>query len=253
MKYLRIIFSTISFLLLMNEVRSQHTDLVDSSQVQVLADTSNKYLVPDLKRTHRSWTEFRTKWFTGQLGFAPIIDYDLFIQNDVSKKQVGEDESRFDLRSGRFSVRGKILFKHPWTYFLSLEYKGFDRTEDDNAFGITDLKFVIPVIKNWNLTIGKIKETFVYEMVGDAANLPHPERILNPFFTSRNIGLTMGRTMAQDRMTFTAGWFNNWWVDGQSFNESANTFTARFTALPKYEMNGHRFIHVGVSYRYLEA
>jgi len=188
-----------------------------------------------------------------QLGFAPIIDYNVSIQDSNSIKQVGKQENRFDLRSGRFSIRGKILFKHAWSYMISMEYKGMDRTEDDPPFGFTDIKFVIPVFRNWNLSLGKIKETFSYEMVGDAANLPHQERILNPFFTSRNIGATFGRTLANDRMTVVAGWFNNWWVDGQSFNESANTFTARITGLPIYDANGKRFIHIGISYRFLEA
>jgi hypothetical protein len=234
-------------------VKAQHTDLVDSSQTQVLASSTNKYAVPDLKRTDKSWSEFRTKWITAQIGLVPIIDYNLFIQDNDSKTQVGQQKNQFDLRSGRFSVRGKLMFKKPWGYFVSMEYKGIDRSPDDKAFGFTDVKLVIPVVKKWNLTVGKIKETFVFEMVGDAANLPSQERILNPFFNSRNIGMTMGRTMLKDRMTFTTGWFNNWWVDGQSFNESANTFTTRLTALPIYENNGKRFVHLGLGYRYLEA
>src|SRR5262245_30136331 len=110
-QWVRIMANTVTFILLLHEARAQHTDLVDSTQTQVLADTSNKYFIPDLKRKPHTWSEFRTKWFTGQLGFAPIIDYDAFVQDDDSKSQVGEDESRFDLRSGRFSVRGKLLFK----------------------------------------------------------------------------------------------------------------------------------------------
>jgi hypothetical protein len=31
------------------------------------------------------------------------------------------------------------------------------------------------------MTIGKTKETFSYELVGDSANLPQMERVLNPF------------------------------------------------------------------------
>ena len=42
--------------------------------------------------------------------------------------------------------------------------------------------------------MGKIKEPFVYEMVGDAANLPHVERLLSPFFVNRNIGFRLNRT-----------------------------------------------------------
>jgi phosphate-selective porin len=234
-------------------IKAQHTDLVDSSQTQVLADTSNKYFLPDLKRKQNSWSEFRTKAFTAQLGFAPIIDYNVFVQDNDSKTQVGKQQNQFDLRSGRFSIRGKLLFKNPWSYFISLEYKGMDRSPDEKPLGITDLKFVIPVSQKWNLTLGKIKETFVYEMVGDAANLPTQERILSPFFNSRNIGMTMGRTMVNDRMTFTTGWFNDWITSGQSFDKSANTYTSRITAVPIYENKGKRFVHIGLGYRYLEA
>ena len=119
-------------------------------------------------------------------------------------------------------------------------------------WNITDLYFVIPVGVLGNLTVGKVKETFVYEMVGDAANLAQTERILNPFFNSRNIGLKLGRTFMNDRMTVAAGWFNDWFTQGQSFSESANTFTARVTALPVFEDNGKRFLHLGLSTRYLE-
>jgi phosphate-selective porin len=232
---------------------AQHTDLVDSSQVQVLADTSKSYAIPDLTRKKAKWTDFSTRWITGHIGFAPILDYNAIIQDDESIQQVGNEESRLDLRSGRFSLSGRLLFKKQWSYMVSMEYKGFDRAPEDKNFGFTDIKLVIPVFWDLRWTVGKIKETFIYEMVGDAANLPHQERILNPFFKSRNWGFTLSRTFMKDRVTASAGWFNDFLISGEKFKESGSTFTARITGLPRYSPKGNEFLHVGLGYRYLEA
>jgi len=232
---------------------AQNMDDVDSSQTQLLADTSKRYLIPDLRRKQLKWTSGGNKLFTYQLGFAPIADYTVFVQDDDSKKQVGKQENQGDIRSARISIRGNINFKNPWRYFFSVGYNGLDYDPAKQPpWNITDLYFVIPVGVLGNLTVGKIKETFVYEMVGDAANLAQTERILNPFFNSRNIGFKLGRTFINDRMTVTAGLYNDWFTQGLNFSESANTFTARLTALPVYEDHGKRFLHLGLSTRYLE-
>lgn len=190
------------------QLTAQHTDYVDSTQKQILADPTKDYVIPDVKS--RQWSKAGNKLFSFQLGFAPILDYNANWQDEDSKMQVGEQPSRFDLRSGRVMGRGKIMFKRPWSYLISVEYKGLDRTEDMNAFGITDLKLVIPLDKQSELFVGKLKETFSYEMVGDAANLTHQERLLNPFFNSRNNGIIYRRFFVQDRITFAAGWFKPW-------------------------------------------
>jgi hypothetical protein len=48
------------------------------------------------------------------------------------------------------------------------------------------------------------------EFVADAANLPHDERFLSTFFTSRNVGVSMTNTYLGERATWTVGWFNDW-------------------------------------------
>ena len=237
------------FFLLSINVQGQNTDLVDSSQTQVLADTGKTYFIPDASRKSMNWTRYGNKYFTLQIGFAPIVDYDLNIQDNDSKQQVGPQESRLDLRSGRAQFSGRINFKHPWRYLVSVEYKGLDRSASDPSFGLTDIKLVIPVFKNSDLTIGKIKETFSYEMVGDAANLPHQERFMNPFFRSRNTGIVLKHYFLHDRMTLAGGWFNDWLLGGPGIN----TFTGRLTGLPKWVNNGKLFIHSGLSFRYVQA
>ncbi|PKB18591.1 phosphate-selective porin O/P [Flavobacterium sp. 5] len=241
------------FFFFSNKIFSQHTDLVDDSQTQILADTTKNYLIPDATHKGMRWTKSHNKWFTTKLGFAPILDYNLNIQDEDSKNQVGSQESRFDIRSARVMLSGKINFKNPWKYLISVEYKGFDRAEDDPNFGITDLKFVIPLSENSDITVGKIKETFVYEMVGDAANLPHFERLLSPFFNSRNIGIIYHHFFMNNRLTAAAGVFKDFIGDDKSFSSSNTTFTARITGLPKWQNEGKEFMHMGVGVRYVDS
>ncbi len=222
-----------------------------AAQPKVARHEGPNFVVPDLPR---GWNEFDNKVFSTTLGFAPIVDYTGFTQDHDSLTQVGKQESRWDIRSGRFSIRGFIHTRRPIQYFLSLEYKGLDRPEDAPPFGITDFWFAVPIHKKiGTLTFGKIKETFTYEMVGDAANLPFLERTLNPFFVSRNIGVKLSNSIGNERMTYSLAWFNDWFTQGQSFKESANDFTGRLTGLPIYSKNGANYVHVGTSFRYAGA
>jgi hypothetical protein len=219
-----------------------------AAPAEVAVNKSPNYVIPDVPH---GWNEFNNRWFSTTLGFAPIVDYSGFTQDNDSITQVGKQDSRWDIRSGRFSFRGQIHTRRPITYFLSLEYKGLDRPPEAPSFGITDFWFSIPIHKKvGTLTFGKIKETFVYEMVGDAANLPFLERTLNPFFVSRGIGVKLSNSVLNDRMTYAVGWFNDWFTQGQSFSESANDVTARVTALPLYSKDGANYLHLATSYRY---
>ena len=105
---------------------AQNMDDVDSSQNQLLADSSKKYLIPDLHRKHMRWTSGGNKLFTYQIGFAPILDYTVFVQDEDSKKQVSKQKNQGDIRSARVSIRGNINFKKPWRYFFSVGYNGLD-------------------------------------------------------------------------------------------------------------------------------
>ena len=212
---------------------------------------ATNYVIPDVPR---GWNEFDNRLFSTTLGFAPIVDATAFTQDNDSITQVGKQDSRWDLRSGRFVFLGQIHTRRPINYFLSIEYKGLDRPEGSPNFGVTDFWFSIRVHKKvGTLTFGKLKETFTYEMVGDAANLPQMERTLNPFFVTRNIGIKLSNSVFNQRMTYAVGWFNDWFTQGQSFSESANDFTGRVTALPVYSQGGANYLHLGAAFRYAGA
>ena len=79
-----------------------------------------------------------------------------------------------------------------------------------------DVALTIPLWKEARIVLGKQKEPFVYEMVGDAANLPQQERILSPFFVSRNVGIRYLDNYLSDRMSFSLGIYNDW-IENETF------------------------------------
>jgi phosphate-selective porin OprO/OprP len=104
------------------------------------------------------------------------------------------------------------------------------------------------------LTVGKTKETFAYEMVGDAANLAQQERVLSPFFVSRNVGAKLTRVFGTNqRLILSGGVFNDWWVSGTARTDSGTDVSARATGLAWDQPDRKRFLHLGLSGRHAGA
>jgi phosphate-selective porin OprO/OprP len=192
--------------------------------------------------------------FDVKFGFVVMpMDYTTFDQDARSKEQVGNQEDELEARSLRLSARGHFDLFRTWNYLFSYEYKGFDQTSESD-WNATDVKIsTVLGPQLGTLTLGKIKEPFVYEMVGDAANLPHNERLLSPFFRSRNDGVTLGNTAFDQRATWLVGWYNDWWSQGTSWSDSGNDFAGRLTVLPVWSDNGATYLHLAVSARYYGA
>lgn len=199
-------------------------------------------------------TAVDTKHFSLRLGFVPIVDYSWFSQDPESVDQVGVQEDTYDIRSGRIMARGKLFANaaHPARYLVAFEYKGFD-SDPEVTWSFTDISITVPVGPLGELTVGKTKEPFAYEMVGDAANLPQVERLMSPFFVSRNVGLKLDRTMAAERMTFSLGVYNDWWVLGVPYSENGTDVAARLTGLVWIDTSGSRYLHLAGAYRYAGA
>ena len=91
-------------------------------------------------------------------------------------------------------------------------------------------------------------------MVGDAANLPAQERVLSPFFVSRNAGIRLNRVLGQDhRATAAIGVFDQDWGDSPSSVNNGTDVTFRTTGL-LWDLNEDRdYLHVGLAGRYNTA
>jgi phosphate-selective porin OprO/OprP len=212
------------------------------------------FAIPDVPPSVTEATQVKSKWFTLKPGLVAILDYTAFGQDENSKAQVGGQESQLAVRAARLMFRGTVGSGYKVSYLLAGEYKGFE-TAPENLWALTDVSLTLPLGgESVKLTLGKTKETFGYEMAGDAANLPHQERVLSPFFVSRSVGVKVFAVLgAQHRMTLSGGLFDDTWFGGDELSTSGTDATVRFTGLVRDAKEGTSFVHVAVAGRYAGA
>jgi phosphate-selective porin OprO and OprP len=207
--------------------------------------------IPDVPSNILTAANVNTPDFSLKFGLAILLDYTDFSQNKPSLEQVGQQESQFQVRDFRFMARGHAKLLAGFRYQVALQYKGFAQQPGEPDWQVADLNVTFGLGKALgDLTVGKTKQTFGYEMVGDAANLPQEERLTTPFFKTRDIGIKLMNTEFGDRATWSVGWFNDWWISGTDWNLSGQQFTARITALPIWGAGSKRYLHLAVAGRY---
>ena len=211
------------------------------------------FFVPDVPESVVDATQVKERWFTLKFGLAAVLDYTALTQDSTSLSQVGRQDNEWQVRDLRLMLRGTIGTDYKVNYFVAGVYKGFD-TDPNTTWEMVDLWLAFPL---WSpatkLTIGKMKETFGYEMVGDSGSLPQQERVMTPFFVSRSIGAKLSHVLANQRMTMSLGVFNGWWANGDSFEESGTDVSARLTGLAWDQPDQNRFLHLGLAGRYAGA
>jgi phosphate-selective porin OprO and OprP len=214
--------------------------------VPALAQTAAppNYFVPDLPATAlvHDGTHFWIKPIIAIVG-----DYTAFSQDDASVTQVGVQDNMRELRAGRLGIMIRSKSKFPWFFYSTVDYQE-SRTRDGPAFQLYDLGVGIPLgpVKAF---IGKQKESFSYELVELSVVMPQQERILLPFFPTRNIGINFLGPLAGGRMTWAAGAFNDWLTNGLPFARNASDYTGRVTALAWESAGKTGYLHLGAGYR----
>lgn len=204
------------------------------------------YAVPDLPR---DTPPSPAKPDPFRISLVTLLDYTAFNQDSASLTQVGKQDDKVQLRAARLSFMGTIGTGIPVTYQISAEYKGFD-SDPDTTWNLTDLSLTFAFTPRTRLTLGKTKETFAYEMVGDAANLPVAERVLSPFFVSRNTGARLTHVWGPDkRGTLSLGLYNDEWDIGTSDARGWDA-SARITGLAWVAPDDDsHYLHLGASVR----
>lgn len=201
------------------------------------------------ERVYRA-TRVETRGFTLKPGLVLLGDYTAVSQDAASIAQVGEQADRGQLRASRLMVRGTIGTGYMVRYLVAAEYKGFDATSDRD-WEVSDVTLTFPLGgPDTTLAVGKTKQPFAYEMVGDAANLAFQERVLNPFFVSRSVGARLMHVTADRMSTFSAGVFNDSWAGSSSRGPNDGTdVAARVTHALWLSDEGRRVMHLGASVR----
>ena len=185
---------------------------------------------------------------------AILTDYTFFKQDTSSLLQVGPQEDQFDLRAFRTGIAGKFnLFDEQFGYIFICESGAYieNKNKVNNLCSIMNMALIynLPDDHGW-LTVGKMKEPWSYEMVGDSVNLPHHERFLSPMFQSRNVGIRYNNTYAKQRGTFAIGFYNDWLESSDSFEENGYQVSARITGLSYISDDNMNYLHFGGSLRY---
>lgn len=211
-------------------------------------------IFPDLPWNFKERISIKESGFSLIPGLVLLGDYSSFDQDEANVKQLGIQESAWETRAVRLILRGHIGTEYKVKYLWSVEYNDL-KYLDAPLWQITDLSFAFPLSSTGRteLVIGKQKEAFSYEMVGDAANLPQQERILNPFFQSRNIGAQITHISEDQRYTFRAGIFNDSRFETGDYQEGDWQAAARVTSLLWDNPERSRYMHVGIAGRYVGA
>jgi phosphate-selective porin OprO/OprP len=179
---------------------------------------------------------------------AFVGDYTWFAQDDASLAQVGEQENAAEARAVRAGVLVRQKDKLKLEFYVTIDHQE-KRTREEDRFLVYDLQLRIP-IGPVKIQIGKQKEPFGYEMVGLSVLLPQQERILLPFYDSRAIGIQVFGPLAHGRMTWAAGWFNDWIETGTSREDNQTTYTGRVTGLAWTSADNRDYLHLGLGLRY---
>jgi phosphate-selective porin OprO/OprP len=179
--------------------------------------------------------------------FAVVLDYTWFTQDDTSLSQVGVQDNKGEMRAGRlgFTLRSKSKFK--WDFYTTVDYQE-KKNREKETFQIYDLNIGLP-LGPVKLTIGKMKEPINYELTALSVMLPQQERILLPFFPTRSIGIKFSGYLADNRVTWAAGVFNDYLDSGVGHGKNGNDVVSRVTGLVFESADKRNYLHLGLGYR----
>ncbi len=209
--------------------------------------------LPRKKRT-LTYNEYEGPLLYTRVGALIIGDYNTFSQDEASLAQVGNVPNEFEFRAARLVVRGTMGRNRRISYFYAGEYNGMSREPDDSALRMTDLAFTYDLEKYGDLTLGKTKEPIHLAriMPGDGVLLME-RATMDTLVPSRGTGIKLHNTALNQNLTWTVGWFSDFFASGNSTRDLHKQFTGRVTGTPVYEDDGRKLVHLGLAYRHAHA
>ena len=203
----------------------------------------------------RKWNVIRTKAITALFGGAILMENTRWLSQDtINEQQVG-DLDEFEggsVRGFRAAVGGTFNFQKPWTFLFSWGTQAFERGFEQgnlDEFVFYDYRVGIP-IGSATLTLGKTKETISLSRLSQMIYEPSQQErasVADGLLPARNIGIVINSTMINERMTWAAGVFNNWYEVDRSFSDNPTVFTGRITGLPFLSEDESNLLHLADS------
>ena len=180
--------------------------------------------------------------FKLKLGGRTYLDFASVSGSESIKAMNGATGTGVEFRTARLYAAG--------TLFGRLAYK----SQFDFAPGAVTLKDVYIALKKvpavGTVKVGHFKEPFGLEELTSSRFITFMERALPATFApSRNVGIQVGNTAADKRVTWAIGGFRNYGSNGKAFGvEGEYNITGRVTAAPLYSDDGAQVVHVGFAY-----
>ena len=234
----------------------------DDDEDQWLAYDPPPYALPNSIRSEK-WNTWKSRWVNGLFISALALDRQWISQDGDSIAQFGDltdDRERGTIRGWRFGAAGTINFDRPWLYNIAGAWNSFDRgfdtaAEDSNEFSFFDFSVDIPVGKAIIVRVGKQKEPINMDRSMTMVQIGSQERYAaaDAMFPTRNVGVTLYATTANERVAWAAGLFNDWLVEGESLGDSATQTVGRVTWLPFLSKDESKLVQLGLGIRYTDA
>ena len=217
--------------------------------------------LPISYQNKRKWNVFRTKPITGVLGGAILMENTRWLSQDNNNEQQVGELSQYEggsMRAFRAGLGGTFNFKKPWTYVFSFGTRAFERgfeQGDLDEFVLYDYRLGIP-IGSATLSLGKTKETISMSRLSQMMYEPGQQErasVADGLLPARNIGIVVNNSFLKERMTWSAGVFNNWFETDRSFSDNPTVLTGRITGLPFVSEDESNLLHLGIAGRYSNA
>ena len=207
------------------------------------------YILP--RSVHRLYS-YSTSDFSINVSAGVLTDYTFFDQDRQNILQVGPQDDQFDLRAARAALYGKFnILGEVFDYFIACGFSDYMTRDAKTLCTLFDATLFYTLSGNYGrIAVGKMKEPWSYEMVGDSASLMQHERLLNPLFQSRNVGIRYNNTYLNKLGTLGIGVYNDSVEEKLSFKKGSHQITARMTVLPYISEDNMNYFHIGVSARY---
>ena len=205
------------------------------------------------------WNAFQSRWVDGLLISALALDRQWLDQDANSVEQFGDlsEYERGTIRGWRFGAAGTINLEKPWIYNVAFAWNSFDRGFDTelDEFQFFDYSVSIPVSDSLTVTVGKQKEPINMDRSMTMIQIASQERYAaaDAMFPTRNFGVVVNGTARNQRVSWAAGLFNDWLIEGESLDNSATQTVGRVTWLPFLSEDESKLVHVGLGIRYSNA
>jgi len=184
--------------------------------------------------------------FDMKIGGRLMLDGAVMREDAAVKDAFGDLNADVEVRRLRLYVSGDI--HKDYIYKLQLDFAGGNAALRDAYIGMQNVPYL------GTIRVGQYTEPISLENLTSSNYITFMERDLpqEALVPHRNDGISFLSNLFNERATLSAGAFLNADDYGRVTSPNVN-LTGRFTALPWYEENGAKLLHLGVAYSYRSA